>query len=164
MADEKTDEITYTDVPVYPMPEWKGERVMCRAKLDSPGNYKLQLFMPVPATDEESVQMYGKTRGKFVSDGVVGQSYKVKGQITDYYKPLVSAERDLNEIKEPPPMSIFIKIEREKKDSEAKKTKEVMAEAGVTTADDLKAQLAELRKFQDAAKAKKGKKQQPVHP
>ena len=152
--------IEWTDVPIATMPEWTGARAKCRATIPSPGFYKVLMHLPVPTTDEESQAMYGKDLAVLISDGVIAQSYKVKGQIKDHYAPLVQGDTDLIDLKNDPiPMSVFVKVETETKTSEAKKAKAVQEKHGVTSAEDLDAKLARLREFEEQAKkSKKGKK------
>ena len=126
--------IEWTDVPIATMPEWTGARAKCRATIPSPGFYKVLMHLPVPTTDEESQAMYGKDLAVLISDGVIAQSYKVKGQIKDHYAPLVQGDTDLIDLKNDPiPMSVFVKVETETKTSEAKKAKAVQEKHGVTS-------------------------------
>ena len=157
-ATTEENKIEWTDVAIKTMPEWSGARVKCRATIPSPGFYKVLMHLPVPTTDEEAQSMYGKNLGVLISDGVVAQSYKVKGQIKDHFAPLIQGDTDLIDIKDDPiPMSVFVKVETETKTSEAKKAKAVQEKHGVTSAEDLDAKLARLREFEEKA-AKKGKK------
>ena len=159
MAKETEEtKITYTDVLIPTAPDWNGGRVKCRATIPSPGNYKILFMLPVPTTDEESQAFYGKDLGVLISDGVVAQSYKVKGQIKDHYAPLIQGDTDLIDLKgDAFPMDKMVKVETETKTSEAKKAKAVTEKHGITSAEDLDAKLARLREFEEAA-AKTGKK------
>jgi len=153
---EKKDTITYTFIEFTPFPDFSGTRTMTRVKVDSPGYYKPELHMPVPESTEQAQKMYGLTLRQLIGKGVRQQVYDVSEEVKVHFESAMKNEGvDLDQVSKDIPVGLFVKPERKRKVSEAKKAKETLDEAGIRSVEELKAKLARLEELERLTSKKK---------
>ena len=159
MEAEKIETISYTFININPFPEWTGAVTVDgpRSKVNSFGNYKPEFALPIPSNDEDAQKYYGMTLAALIGKGVVQNHYDVDGEVKKWYAALLTEENDVPDCAAPP-AALWIKVRKERAASEVKKTKATMAQHGITSADDLAAQLAELKALKAQMTGKKSKK------
>jgi len=114
---EKNEKLTTTFVTFRPFKDWAGETTYTRVKVPSPGNFKPELYIPVPTTDEECQKYYGMKLSDLIAKGATQQVYDVSEDIKGWFVDRMNEHNcDVDELKKfDVPTDLFIKIPKPKK-------------------------------------------------
>jgi hypothetical protein len=129
--------VSYTFVPIRPFPAWEGTRTTYgpRSKFESPGFFKGEFALPVPANEEQSKEMYNLSLEEILAKGVRQIHYDRDIGVKEHYNALITEDNDLDTIVKSgalPPEALWFCEVKEKKASEAAKAKELQAKTGKT--------------------------------